>query len=232
MLQKYLTRDDTPLPDGDNRRPPPNAGEMIFNHLLLVRKYARRRASTVYDEKGWQALDDSLFSDLENVGMEALEAAVHRFDPTRGVTFGAFVRQRVAGAMDDWLNHKRIRYATDGYAARAMEGKWATSDAPKRHRTSTGAYRERVYTEMAVQPRGAARLIPAHRLSFDQTMEAALEKLNPRQREVYRGRVLSDPPIPRAVLAATLGIRDEVQIPRIEKQARKKMARFLKVSPP
>jgi hypothetical protein len=63
-------------------------------------------------------------------------------------------------------------------------------------------------------------------------MEAALERLNPRQREVYRGRVLSDPPVPRSVLAAKLGIRDERQIPRIEKQARHRMAKLLKVSPP
>ena len=65
--------------------------------------------------------------------------------------------------------------------------------------------------------------------SIREDLEAALEKLNPRQREVYRGRVLSDPPVPRSVLATRLGIKDERQIPRIEKQARQKMARLLKV---
>ena len=56
-------------------------------------------------------------------------------------------------------------------------------------------------------------------------------KLNDRQQVVYRGRVLTDPPLSRAELARTLGIADVTQISRIERQAQRKMAAWLKVSP-
>lgn len=236
-LEPFITAlEDVPLPDGDNKRPPPNAGEMIFKHLPLVRKYAKQRATILSDDRGFIEVDDSLYSDLEGVGMGVLEAAVDRYDPTRGVTFGAFVRKRMAGAMDDWLRHERIRYATDGYAARALERNDAALSAPKRHRTSTGGYRETTYVETAVQPLRRPDGVPVTRLiransNMTQDIEAALERLNPRQREVYRGRVLSDPPVSSSVLAAQLGIRDDRQIRRIEKQAWAKMRRFLKVSP-
>ena len=54
-------------------------------------------------------------------------------------------------------------------------------------------------------------------------IEAALARLNPRQRTVYRGRVLTEPPLSRAAIARQLGIADVTQISRIEKQARRKM---------
>jgi hypothetical protein len=232
-LGSYLLQ-DTALPDGDNHRPPPNAGEMIWGHLPLVRKLAKARAGC----------NHSVLDALDAVGMDVLEKEVNRFDPTRGVTFGAFLRKRLAGAMDDWLKYKRV-HTVGGAAVTFMDdgGGWVpkgsgyvTANAPKRRRTSTGGYRERAYVETAVQPMGGPRLIPADRLSFEQAMEAALGRLNSRQREVYRGRVLSDPQVPRSVLASRLGIRDERQIPRIEAQARRKMARLLsdgsKVSPP
>jgi len=232
-------REETLLRDGDNVRPPPDAGEMIYNHLPLVRRLARDRSTMVVDDRGFPAINDSLFSDLEGVGMQVLEDVVHRFDPTRGVTFGAFVRKRLAGAMDSWLSSGRVEIASGTYDI-ALDGAPVADDrrtvnAPKRHRTGTGAYRETTYISTSVRPVRRpdgvrdARLI---RKSIGQDVEDALERLNPRQRAVYRGRVLSDPPVSRSILAATLGIRDERQVPRIEKQARRKMAAFLKVSPP
>ena len=100
--------------------------------------------------------------------------------------------------------------------------------APKRHRASTGGYKEQAYISTSARPNGKMRLIPSNPVSFGKAMERALQKLNRRQREVYRGRILSDPPVTRAVLAAKLGIRDERQIPRIEKQALKRIAKLLK----
>jgi RNA polymerase sigma factor (sigma-70 family) len=240
FLQSYVAAlENPPLPDGDNVRPPPNAGEMIYEHLPLVRRLARERASRVFDGKGFLAVDDSLLSDLENVGMQVLEDAVHRFDPTRGVTFGAFVRKRLAGAMDDWLKDERIRFINGAYDM-ALDGApvaddRSSSNAPKRYRTSTGGHRETPYISTSARPVRRPDAVSTTRLirkGVGQEIEAALERLNSRQREVYRGRVLSDPPVPRSVLAMKLGIRDERQIPRIEKQARRKMANFLKVSPP
>jgi RNA polymerase sigma factor (sigma-70 family) len=236
--------EDTALPEGDNHRPPENAGELIYKHLPLVRRLAKARATTV-GPMGRDEVDDSLYSDLENIGVEALDAAVRRFDPTRGVTFGAFVKQRVAGAMDNWLTRERIRTIADvgrqhedgggrvivGEEFRPKDDR-RDAGATRRHRTSTGGYREAAYISTSVRADGKSRLIPANRLGFDQAIEGALAKLNPRQREVYRGRVLSDPPVSRSVLAAKLGIRDDRQIPRIEQQARLKMAKLLKVSPP
>jgi len=63
---------------------------------------------------------------------------------------------------------------------------------------------------------------------MSETIKAALERLNPRQREVYEGRVLSEPQVTRSELARRRGIKDDRQIPRIENQARVKIARFLK----
>ena len=80
---------------------------------------------------------------------------------------------------------------------------------------------------LAVTPEPKSYLIPGKR-SLD-ALEEALAKLNPRQRTVYRGRVLQNPPLSRSALARELGITDLTQISRIEKQAR---AEDEKVSPP
>jgi DNA-directed RNA polymerase specialized sigma subunit len=72
-----------------------------------VQKLAKERATTV-SSRGYE-VNDTLFSDLEEVGFRALEAALEHFDPTRGIAYGAFVRRRVAGAMDNWLARERIR---------------------------------------------------------------------------------------------------------------------------
>jgi RNA polymerase sigma factor (sigma-70 family) len=231
--------EDVPLPDGDNVRPPPELAEMIWKHLPLVRSLARQRARKVSNVAGWTTTDDALLSDLEEVGVQALEEVAPRFDPTRGVPFGAFAKMRVAGAMDTWLTHKRILFANAAYDM-ALNGEVVPDDgrtvkASKRHRSSTGAFKEKPFISTSVQPVRCPDGVSATRLirrTINQDVEAALEKLNHRQRVVYRGRVLSDPPVPRSELAAQLKIKDETQIPRILKQAEQKMRRFLKVSPP
>jgi len=165
--------EDIPI-DGDNMRPPPNARELIPQHLPLVRKLAKQRASKV-DATGFLAVDDVRFSDLEEVGMRVLEEAVYRFDPRRGVPFGAFVRKRLAGEMDDWLRHKRISEANSAFDAvlngAAIADDRRTSNAPKRHRNSAGGHKEKPYISTATRPNGVLRLIAANSLSFNQTIE-------------------------------------------------------------
>ncbi len=65
-------------------------------------------------------------------------------------------------------------------------------------------------------------------------LKGPLAKLNARQRAVYRGTVLTDPPVSRFRLALELGIRDVTQISRIKRQAERKITKLLKrkVSPP
>jgi hypothetical protein len=102
-------RRDVPLPDdGHNHKLTDEEGQLVYKHLQLVRKYAKRRSSTIFYEKGFWTTDDALYSDLEEIGVRALEDAVRRYDPTRGVTFGAFARKRVGGAMDNYLQRDRV----------------------------------------------------------------------------------------------------------------------------
>jgi hypothetical protein len=92
-----------------------------------------------------------------------------------------------------------------------------TSKAVKRRRSSTGGFKEVQYVSIAVKR--PPRLIAANRSA----MEAKLAKLNPKQRAVYRGRMISDPPVPAPELAKRLRIKDVSQIWRILKQAKLKM---------
>src|SRR5262249_54639751 len=55
------------------------------------------------------------------------------------------------------------------------------------------------------------RSIPSANMAV---IEQLLPRLNRRQRAVYRGMVLSEPPLSRATLARQLGIKDETQISR------------------
>jgi RNA polymerase sigma factor (sigma-70 family) len=250
-LNSYIRAiEDVPLPAGDNVRPPPELAEMIWKHLPLVRSLAKRRAGKTCDVTGRRATDDALYSMLEEIGVRALEQAARRFDPTRGVTFGAFAKKGVDGAMVNYLKRERIlTVGGDGYDM-ALNGRDLADDTPpggerrsidrrtlkatKRHRSSTGGYKETAYISTSAPPVRCPDGSPTTRLirrTVNEALEAALEKLNHRQQVVYRGRVLSDPPVPRAVLGAQLGV-DERQIPRIMKQAEAKMRRFLKVSPP
>jgi DNA-directed RNA polymerase sigma subunit (sigma70/sigma32) len=78
-------------------------------------------------------------------------------------------------------------------------------------------------------PPPQSQLIPGKR--SQDMIEAALAKLNPRQRAVYRGRVLTNPPLSRSAIARQLGIADPTQVSRIERQARRKCAKPESVTP-
>jgi RNA polymerase sigma factor (sigma-70 family) len=244
-LEEYIAAaEDTPLPEGDNTKLSPEQEKLIVEYMPLVRSRAKARS------KG----NDSLNSELEEVGWRVLEAEVRRFDPTLGNTFGAFVRQRVAGAMSNYISRERIRtvggggydMALNGGAADVRDGEDATggkrlrddsartSKAPKRHRSSTGGYKQRSYIEMSTRPVQQPDGVPTSRLiskrGVGEVMKAALAKLNPKQREVYIGRILTDPPISYEELARKLKIKSDParQIRRILQQAQRKMNRLLK----
>jgi hypothetical protein len=59
------------------------------------------------------------------------------------------------------------------------------------------------------------------------TVNSLLLKLNHRQRVVYRGMVLDDPPRSRGEIARELGIRHRNQVSEILKQAQTKMNKWL-----
>jgi RNA polymerase sigma factor (sigma-70 family) len=198
--------EDTPIPEGHNHQLPTDAGQLIAGQLELVRRLAIQRA------RG----NDSLVDDLEEVGRRALEDAARRFDPTRGVPFGAFARQTVRWEMDRWLKRVRIPCVGGLGLDMALNGQRVADD----RRTSKAVKRRRKevqYITTAVQR--PPRLIAANRSA----MEASLAKLNPKQRAVYRGRMLTDPPVTAQELAKRLRIKDVSQIWRILKQAELKM---------
>jgi RNA polymerase sigma factor (sigma-70 family) len=64
--------------------------------------------------------------------------------------------------------------------------------------------------------------------SLTDDLKRAIARLNPRQQVVYRGRVLTDPPVPRDELARQLGIADSTQISRILRQAERKVAKLVR----
>jgi len=224
-LGEYLA-EDIPIPEGHNQQLPADAGEMIAGQIKLVRWLAleRTRRPVAKPEGGVSFEYNSvLFDDLEAVGLRALEDAARRFDPTRGVPFGAYARRMVKWDMERWLKRGRFPGMVTGPGFdMAVNGQpiaddRRTSKAVKRHRSSTGGYKTQQYITKAVQR--PLRLIPANRSA----MEASLAKLNPKQRAVYRGRMITDPPVPASELAKRLRIKDVRQIWRILKQAKSKI---------
>jgi len=224
-LGEYLA-EDIPIPEGHNQQLPADAGEMIAGQIKLVRWLAleRTRRPVAKPEGGVSFEYNSvLFDDLEAVGLRALEDAARRFDPTRGVPFGAYARRMVKWAMDRWLKRGRFPGMVTGPGfdivvnGQPIADDRRTSKAVRRHRSSAGGYKTQQYITRAVQR--PPRLIAADRSA----MEASLAKLNPKQRAVYRGRMITDPPVPAQELAKRLRIKDVSQIWRILKQAKLKM---------
>ena len=157
--------------------------------------------------------DDDLYDRLTNIGMDALENSVRRWDRTRGFTLGAFAQQRIRGSMLNYLDRDLNREPKGRFGD---EGKRWFRGMTRKPRLAS-----RIAEWLAVTPEPKSYLIPGKR-SRD-ALEVALAKLNPRQQAVYRGRVLQNPPLNREALARELGITDLTQISRIEKQARQKM---------
>jgi RNA polymerase sigma factor (sigma-70 family) len=186
---------------GHNSRLMAEERALVVKHWRLVDSEAQSIARE----------DTELYYRLTAKGWDELEQVVRRWDPTRNVTFGALARKRIRGCMLNYLERvwnrepRRSDWADDR-GKRWFEG---MTRAPRMERTPA-------------QPR--SRLIPGER--SQRMIEEALAKLNPRQRVVYRDRVLAKPPLSRAAVASKLGIGDVTQISRIEKQARHKMSRL------
>jgi hypothetical protein len=173
--------------------------DLVVKHWRLVDSEARKIAGE----------NTELNYVLAAIGRAELESAVRRYDRTRNIPFGAFVKPGIHGRM---INHlERVRY-------RQPEPRAWADDRGKRwwRGMPRGRAIEAWYPAIS-------RLIPGK--STQDKIEARLATLNARQRAVYRGRVLTNPPLSRASLARQLGIADETQISRIEKQARRKMGR-------
>jgi DNA-directed RNA polymerase specialized sigma subunit len=234
-----------PVRSGHNRGLTGEECKLITAYLPLVRKLAVHRASSINNLAGGTALDHALLAHLEDIGMQVLEEQVCRWERTRGVTFGAFVRRRVAGAMDNYLSRKRIKtenlgedpidnYSTSKQiecrAARSPDDpreqeKWeADRKRTKDNRTSTGGRKVKSYAESpAPHP---PRLIKKNSIRFGAELAGALAQLTPNQRAVYESRVLAEPQVSLGELAAKLGVTKE-RIVVLEKNARWRMNKLL-----
>ena len=229
LLRELMADDDDEYEDA----PPLSSAQkkLVIKYDPLLQSAARKRA------KG----DDALLAHLLQVGGRVFDEGIQKFDAARGVTFGAFIGKRLDGAMKDAVRALRpevrmgsedeIKTLNKAEADRSRQS--ATSTAPKRHRTSTGGYETTSYIDRESRRSSAQRpRLVTNRGSVGADVEAALARLNERQRTVYVGRVLTDPPVPRTEIARKLAIEQESQILRIQKQAERKMASLLKVYPP
>ena len=186
---------------GHNSRLTADEEDLVVRHWQLVESEAHRIARR----------NTELHDRLTAVGRAELEKAVRRFDITRDVTFGAFVKMRIRGCMLNYLD--RV------WNPEPKPQGWADDRNKRWFEGMTRAPRSVDWISTPAPPE--SRLIPGKRSQG--MIEAALAKLNPRQRTVYRGRRLTKPPKTRAELARQLGIADETQISRIERQAVRKM---------
>jgi hypothetical protein len=195
--------------------------KLVTDHLPLVRKLAVRRASTINNLAGGTVLDDVVLDQLESIGLKVLEVHVRRWDSARGVTFGAFVQLRVAGAMNNFLSRERIKTADSRAEAREKWKSKANGARAESNRTSTGGKKVRSYAETPA--RHPDRLIRAN--PADPAMSEALAQLTPKQRTVYEGRMLADPQVSLGTLAAQLKVT-RAAIVALEKRARLRIENF------
>jgi hypothetical protein len=176
--------------------------------------------------------------------LEVLESEVRKFDPTLGVTFGAAVRKRLNGAMDNYLTRERIETVPydeatlfddaskgdhrNGALARSRD-QWKSEgqerDAKgkmprrrtKRRRDSTGAYKGK--------PLGASR-DKGDRLTQTRDSAAKLDRvlaiLPANEQLVYRARIMQTPPRSQRAIAEELGVT-HTWVAKLEKIARKKV---------
>jgi DNA-directed RNA polymerase sigma subunit (sigma70/sigma32) len=208
--------------------------KLITDHIPLVRKFAGSIA------RG----DQIVFSELEALGLRTLEEQVRLYVPGTGAPFGAYARYRVRGAM---IDHVRANGRTIRVGGMSELKFVSLPKLPRRltpidpdekdirptlEVTASGHIRQ---THNTPPPKNgikyyspSGKLLPTGDMSV---IGKLMLKLNSRQQAVYRGRVLTHPPMTRAALARKLGIADETQISRIERQAQRKMTAWLKVSP-
>jgi hypothetical protein len=226
--------EDDDIPDGHNVQLTAEERELVWKHLPLVRKHASRLARNSRGGFGRHGkltfgVSQVLFDALETVGTEVLRERVRRWDRTRGVTFGKFVEKRVEGAMKDYIDRlpktEHLDTTEENYGM-------LRNNARERERWEADGrtYRRKKAREIQYAAHSAPVTVPRwliRRNGPDPALRAAIERLNPKQRRVYEGRVLTNPPVPRSQLAREID-EYETNIPRIERQAREKVAKFMK----
>ena len=208
--------------------------KLVTGHVWLVTECA-----------GYVANENQvLFSELEALGLRTLEEQARSYDPTLGVPFGAYARHRVRGAMIDHIRSTRGRTIAVGgakqieNAGRHKSARKSPKESPDdigiRSTPEVKASTRIRQTHLTPVPNGVIKYYAASGKPLPtgdmSVIEKLMPKLNPRQRAVYRGRVLTHPPVSRVKLARQLGIADETQVSRIERQAQRKMTAWLKVS--
>ena len=221
---------------------PPLSAErakLVADHMQLVRKYAGDIA------RG----NDVLFSELEVLGLYQLEKSARQYDELRGVTFGAYARKRLRGAMLDHavLNRNRVlavggikeidekiaivsRPGSPSRAVPIASDDIRFRESPPDVRPPTHA-RETDSSSLVLEylkGGGAVRHSRKQPAANMADIEKLVLKLNHRQRTVYQDMVLTDPPLSRAEVARKINT-DVTQVSRIKKQAERKMAAWLKV---
>jgi RNA polymerase sporulation-specific sigma factor len=198
-------------------KPPPLTAaqaRMVTTHLKLARNYAGKYAFG----------DQGLFAALDDLGVRTLMEQARKYDPHRGVTFGAYAQHRVRGAMLDYLKLNHGREIAVGGPDEVM---WAKRPANDRLTVDYEEPRERDARNEKRRANRRGRAPVRKPIGAIAEIERVLPKLNRKQQAVYRGRVLTEPPLSRADLAHQLGITDLTQISRIERQAQRKVAELL-----
>jgi RNA polymerase sigma factor (sigma-70 family) len=221
---------------GHNRVVTPEEHQLVLDHMKIVHKwagkYARKTRGTVYD-------------DLVALGMDVLYEQLPRWDRTRGVKFGAFVKWRVKGEMVNYLERDRDRKNLSiggtpsdpqpgdddlGQARGWAREAWKSEADDKRYRgkkpkpgpssyAAAASWRERS------PDRNYFEREPG--VSLAEAVERALEALTEKQREVYRARVLEHPPVEVSVLAKRMGVIER-RIRALEARAREIVSDRLK----
>jgi RNA polymerase sigma factor (sigma-70 family) len=182
--------------------------QLVLEHMPLVKEWARRFAGRT---RG------TVYEDLVHIGQDELYKQLPRWDRTSGITFGAFVRKRVRGAMANYLDAERnqsmrnLSFTSfeDDEGRPADDFTWVKypeRDA-KRYRGKQPKAGPSSYAVAASwRERGEAAEWCRETVTITEAVEQALATLTENQRAVYRARVMQDPPVEVSVLAKRLGV--------------------------
>ena len=190
--------------------------KLVANNMGDVRKFAE------YVAKGNQ----ELIAELEAFGLQVLEELAPKYDPTRRgfqgrkATFRTFASWRLRGAMIDFVKENKNRTVAVGGAKEVDIASRCYREQPK-PLTWDEATNARTRTRGRIR---MSRPLPSGDMTI---INRLLLKLNRRQRVVYQGMVLDDPPRTRAEIARQLNIRHLNAISRIRTQAQDKMNKWL-----
>jgi RNA polymerase sigma factor (sigma-70 family) len=222
--------------------------DLVQEHLPLVRSLAGKRSYGSH----------VLYNELVTFGIEFLTDLVRQYDPNRGVTFGAFAKPRLMGAMRDYVKHRpKTEHGLSEDAVEAITHKsgrkgakrspdnadnkrWSKADAQTvDYLRAVGDYRvsapqddvRRKHVETMIgRFLEEGGTVKRKTPPLNEQLEKVIGRLNQRQQMVYRERVLKEPPTPIAQLARRLGIAHENEIARIQHQAERKVANALRKS--